>query len=106
MPFVFLDYANHQELLCSMANFHFTALFSEFGNAYLKHVASISPGNDLVRIVIGVVSPVSTVLRIPCTYRIDLCTLRLAFLWQEILIGGQSRLVTVVGATVSSALRA
>lgn len=61
----------------------FTALLGEFGNAYLKHVASISPGNDLVRIVIGVVSPVSTVFANPCTYRIDLCTLGLAFLWQE-----------------------
>lgn len=40
----------------------FTALFSEFGNAYLKHVASIFAGNDLVPRVIGVVSPISAVL--------------------------------------------
>lgn len=39
----------------------FTALLGEFGNAYLKHVASLFAGNDLVRTVIGVVSPVSAV---------------------------------------------
>ena len=37
----------------------FTALFNEFGDAYLKHVASFFAGNDLVRSMIGVVSPVS-----------------------------------------------
>lgn len=33
-------------------SFQFTALISEFGDVYLKHVASIFAGNNLVRSVI------------------------------------------------------